>query len=437
MKRILLLTLALFAVHTLRAQYNIPPVGEAKIVAEYCLHCGLINFEKGETHRSDCPYQGDGSTSESERSYGSGRETYENRHYDAWYERKAAREARKAELEAKKTARALQRYAREKKVKLKDYVPMAGQTVVAPMGATENTQVIAKYDRKGVPRYGLKNKASGKWIRKPQFEGITIVGPHAAAASLKGKTAIIDPDTGQPTTEYAFDQFKAFHYPDNAKNTILALAKTTPESQRTWYMMKADGNGNYGQFMVCQSTDFYEDATGRKVIYREADNHKVGIMDEFGNDILPPIFDGLMNLEFAVNDASYYQARIVNEDGQSVRGVIDDKGRVVVPCRYDSVDAKSWGKYGIKVEKEGKVGVFDVEGNQLLPDAFDSLELDHFWKDDRHWAFFRGWVTDGDGKRYCALFNTEGEQLTSFSDSIRPYYDLEDMTDRLEEYRIY
>ena len=429
MKRILLLLTALLTALPLAAQYDIPPVSEAKIVAVYCIHCGLVELEKGETHRSDCPYT-NGGVSESEGSYGSGRASYADRHYDAWHERQAAREARKAEREARK-------YARPKKVQLQAYIPMAGKTVVAPQGATANTQVIAKYDKKGVPRYGLKNRATGKWIRKPQFEGITIVGPHAAAASLKGKTAIIDPDTGKPTTEYAFDQFKAFHYPDNAKNTILALAKTTPQGQRTWYMMKADGNGNYNQFMTCLDTDFYEDATGRKVIYREADNRKVGIMDEFGNEILPPIFDGLQNLEFAVNDASYYQARIVKEDGQSVRGVIDDQGRVVVPCRYDAVDAKSWGKYGIRVEKEGKVGVFDVEGNQLLPDAFDSLELDHFWKDDHHWAFFRGWVTDGDGKRYCALFNTEGEQLTDFSDSYQFSDELEEMTDRLEEYRIY
>ena len=429
MKRILLLLTALLTALPLAAQYDIPPVSEAKIVAVYCIHCGLIELEKGETHRSDCPYT-NGGVSESEGSYGSGRASYADRHYDAWHERQAAREARKAEREARK-------YARPKKVKLKDYIPMAGKTVVAPQGATANTQVIAKYDKKGVPRYGLKNRATGKWIRKPQFEGITIVGPHAAAASLKGKTAIIDPDTGKPTTEYAFDQFKAFHYPDNAKNTILALAKTTPQGQRTWYMMKADGDGNYTQFMTCLDTDFYEDATGRKVIYREADNRKVGIMDEFGNEILPPIFDGLQNLEFAVNDASYYQARIVKDDGQSVRGVIDDQGRVVVPCRYDAVDAKSWGKYGIRVEKEGKVGVFDVEGNQLLPDAFDSLELDHFWQDDHHWAFFRGWVTDGDGKRYCALFNTEGEQLTDFSDSYQFSDELEEMTDRLEQYRIY
>ena len=82
MKRILLLLTALLAALPLAAQYDIPPVSEAKIVAVYCIHCGLIELEKGETHRSDCPYT-NGSVSESEGSYGSGRASYADRHYDA------------------------------------------------------------------------------------------------------------------------------------------------------------------------------------------------------------------------------------------------------------------------------------------------------------------------------------------------------------------
>ena len=65
MKRLLLITTMLMLCGAgLRAQ--VPPVGEAKIVAEYCLHCKLINYEKGETHRSDCPYaHGDSGSSSS------------------------------------------------------------------------------------------------------------------------------------------------------------------------------------------------------------------------------------------------------------------------------------------------------------------------------------------------------------------------------------
>ena len=54
MKRLLLITTVLMLCGVGLAQ--VPPVIEAKIVAEYCLHCKLIDYEKGETHRSDCPY---------------------------------------------------------------------------------------------------------------------------------------------------------------------------------------------------------------------------------------------------------------------------------------------------------------------------------------------------------------------------------------------
>lgn len=64
---VLLLMTGMLAWTELPAQ--VPPVPEAKIVAEYCLHCKLIDYEKGETHRSDCPYvHGDSGNSSSSSS---------------------------------------------------------------------------------------------------------------------------------------------------------------------------------------------------------------------------------------------------------------------------------------------------------------------------------------------------------------------------------
>ena len=68
MKRLLLITTVLMLCGV-RLQAQVPPVPEAKIVAEYCLHCKLIDYEKGETHRSDCPYvHGDSGNSSSSSS---------------------------------------------------------------------------------------------------------------------------------------------------------------------------------------------------------------------------------------------------------------------------------------------------------------------------------------------------------------------------------
>ena len=436
MKRIILTLVAAFATLSLAAQ--IPPVGEAKIVAEYCLHCGLINFEKGETHRSDCPYvNGGGESSSSGSSYGSGRLSYGERHEAAWEARKAAKAARKAEREARKAERAWEKYARAKKVKLKDYQPMAGKTVVADKGATENTQVIAKYDRQGIPTYGLKTK-TGQWVKKPQYQAITIVGPAVAAYKKKDKAGLLNPDTGEPLVSGDYDHYKAFFYPDNARNTVVALGRKDANGKDEWHLMKADENGDYVDALVCSAAEFYEDGTGRKIAYRRADTQKVGLADEKGGEILPPVFDGLKYLDYAVDGASYYQARMVQADGKSALGVIDDSGRMVVPCTYDNVDAKAWGKYGIKVEKDGKEGMYDINGNQLFPASFDKMELDHFWDGNRHRAFFRGIVTQPDGTRRSALFDTRGNQLTDFGEeSAVDYFQIKDLADKLEEYRIY
>lgn len=57
----------------MKAGAQVPPPSDPKVVATYCYHCGWIDVEKGETHRSDCPYvhgnSGASSSSASSSSY--------------------------------------------------------------------------------------------------------------------------------------------------------------------------------------------------------------------------------------------------------------------------------------------------------------------------------------------------------------------------------
>ena len=66
MKKLLPIVLILFAGARLSAQ--VPPASDPVVVATYCNHCGWIDLEKGETHRSDCPYVHGGSSSSSSSS---------------------------------------------------------------------------------------------------------------------------------------------------------------------------------------------------------------------------------------------------------------------------------------------------------------------------------------------------------------------------------
>ena len=70
MKRITIFFACLLIGIRLFAQ--VPPVSEAVVVAEYCNHCGLVDYEKGERHRSDCPYVNGSSVSGGSSSSSSG-----------------------------------------------------------------------------------------------------------------------------------------------------------------------------------------------------------------------------------------------------------------------------------------------------------------------------------------------------------------------------
>lgn len=72
-KILLVISLALFLLpwSAMKAGAQVPPPSDPKVVATYCYHCGWIDVEKGETHRSDCPYVHGSSNSSSSSSGGS------------------------------------------------------------------------------------------------------------------------------------------------------------------------------------------------------------------------------------------------------------------------------------------------------------------------------------------------------------------------------
>ena len=354
---------------------------------------------------------------------------------DAWAERKAAREAARA---AAKSKAKYHRTSNHKLKNVKPVDPMAGKTIPANMGATGDLSVYAKYDKKGNATYGIWNSTKSKWQYKPQYSALHIVGPHAAAATLKGKVGIIDPATGKPTTDFTFDKYKGFHYPESALNTIIGLGKTSPEGNVTWYLMEADANGNYVQVGPEMSGfECIEDGSGYKAIYRTKDSKKVGILDDLGREVLPPVFDGLQYLEFTADDASCYQSRMIDAKGNSKYGIVDENGRILVPSIYDKVSAPEHGKYGIEVVQGNKMGWYGTNGKEIFPAAFDTLQMEHFWDGNKHRAYFRGSFTDENGTAWYALYDTQGNRLTELMNSQPAQESIHDLAANLEEYRIY
>ena len=357
-------------------------------------------------------------------------DNYADKRAERWAERKAARDAIKDEL----------RYSRTSKHKLKDYKPVdpkAKKTLPVGSGATGDLAVYAKYDKHANPTFGIWNTQKGKWQYKPQYSALRIVGPHAAAAALKGKVGIIDPATNKVTTDFTFDEYKGFYYPESALNTFIALGKTSPEGRKSWYVMMADADGNYVQTGPELSTiTCFEDGTGNKALYRTAESKKVGMLNEKGEELLPPVYDGLQYLKFTADDASCYQARMIDEKGQNRYGVIDEYGRSIVPCIYDKIEPMQDGKYGIRVQQGGKMGWYGTDGQEIMPTGFDDLQLDHFWDGSKHRAYFRGVYIDENGQQFSALYDTAGRRLTDFAPGIQSDAAIRSLSDQLEEYRI-
>ena len=329
------------------------------------------------------------------------------------------------------------KYTRTSNYKLKDVKPVnAGKTLPVECGKAGGYSVYAKYDKKGNPKYGIKDSAGKKWVYKPVSEGINIVGLHGATVTKDGKTGIIDPVTGKMVEQMEYDKYRAFCYPDSPSNMIIGLGKTASDGKETWLLYRPDAYGNYvTDGKEYADVKFFEDGTGQKIMYMEKGGH-VGLMNGKGESVLPPVFDGLANLNYTVDNVAYYQAKVRSESGYELKGVVDETGRSIIPCAFDEVDAKSFGSYGIKVESEGKQGVYDVEGYPILPPGFDKVELDHFYDGQKHRAFYRGYTTDPDGNRISILTDTHGNPLTEFVAGIASPQLIKDQAEWLEEYRI-
>ena len=142
-------------------------------------------------------------------------------------------------------------------------------------------------------------------------------------------------------------------------------------------------------------------------------------------------------MEFTADDASCYQSRMIDAQGNSKYGIVDENGRILVPSIFDKVSAPDHGKYGIEVVQGNKLGWYGTDGKEIFPAAFDTLQMEHFWDGNKHRAYFRGSFTDENGTAWYALYDTQGNRLTELMNSQPSQESIHDLAANLEEYRIY
>lgn len=303
------------------------------------------------------------------------------------------------------------------------------------------------YEKRKAAREERRSKGNGGMKLSdlvPGWGGGGSAGRTPRQKTERKAISIVDPATGKVLKQkFDADKVQAFGYPDprHPGSSFIAVGSTSDEGSTLWRFLQSDDKGRYTPTgPACSKVSFYEDGSGRKVLYMEQDSGKVGMLDELGRQKLPAVFSGLAYMGFTVDDVSYYRAGLRDADGAQKVGVVTEDGDSVIPCVYDDIDTKVFGKYGIRVGMEGLQGLYSVEGEEVFPAAFQSLDLCHFYDGGKHRAYYRAWTTDDQGRRYTALYDTHGGQLTDFvpeseggtlEEKIKP------LAGALEEFRIY
>lgn len=321
--------------------------------------------------------------------------------------------------------------------RLRDYEPMKERrgNYDAGNGQAGDVGVIKHVDNKGRVTYGLKNSANGRWIRKPRYEGLNIVSLQAAQAKIDGKWGIINSSTGDTVEEFKYDKSHCFYNSSSTSNMVIALGQTDPFGHEQWILVSSvpGQDGVYKRSKeVFSSVDYFYDGGGARIICRPVGG-KIEMLDGFGRQILPASFESLKYLDFTVDGDSYY-AGSIDVRGFEKQGIVDDKGRVVVPFVFDKVESGSdvrMSKYGFVVHKDGLQGLYSVDGAPLLPPAYSKVEVNYGYTGGTNKAYIKVYKSDGTQ----AIFSTAGEQLTPF-DSVALLSDVPDPS-VLEDYRIY
>ena len=114
------------------------------------------------------------------------------------------------------------------------------------------------------------------------------------------------------------------------------------------------------------------------------DDSKWGLIDTSGNVVIPPEYSGICQHEGLVS----FKA---GESDESMWGVMDLRSNVIIPAEYDKIYLCGGGV--IAAHKDGKRGLFNVDGSQRLPFVYDKLS---YW-----WEKTEMMAAGFDGKTGC------------------------------------
>lgn len=214
-------------------------------------------------------------------------------------------------------------------------------------GEIDNTLLIFK--GKNSSLYGLKDK-TGKVLVKPIFSSINNYGStkNRIKASLSyGKEGLIDSNG----------------------NIIIPFEYSSIYLNRNIYTVQKNGKyflfDYYGNKLLKKS---YDEITIDDINFKVKENGFYGMLNASGEVLLAIEYDNI----------NYFQKEgwfLVVKNG--ISNIIDSKGKNVFGNKYSSVSKLDYYFKFILVEKNGKFGLIDKSGNEIVPIVFEGFDKNY------------------------------------------------------------
>lgn len=165
------------------------------------------------------------------------------------------------------------------------------------------------------------------------------------------------------------------------------MKKTATQEQIREYRKMLDNLSSNDNMDKVNS--FMEEYDTMCSLYEE--NGCTGVKDALGDVVVPALFD---DITVVFSDANRYFAVPVIENGKYGLVKPDGKGTMAAECVYDNIHFEGGCHYLVK---DGKQGLYDAYGNELIPVAADKV--------------FEPWndliIFESDGKLGFAMFGSD------------------------------
>ena len=147
----------------------------------------------------------------------------------------------------------------------------------------------------------------------------------------------------------------------------------------------------------------------RTYLFDYKENGKIGLKSLKGEKLTEPIYNEIEKQHYW-NGKRYFEMRQRDCDYDDYYGLLDEDGKVILPCEYDedSIDIDPPGL--IKAKKRGKYGVFDLEGNPIVKCSYvDGCSI----QNDS--------VISAETSKDVTLFNIRGQVIVGKGQYVRIY----------------